>query len=266
VSVQKPRDIPGGLGIVGVGAIAEAIVTGLCEGEDSPPSIRLSPRSAERASRLADRYASVRVADSNQAVLERADIVLLCVRPPDASAMLSDLAFRAEQAVISVMAGIPIAALRPQVAPADLIVRTIPLPAVAGRRGLTAIHPPNEVARGIFEPLGGVIALDDERAFDSLSASSATIAAYLAYLDTISRWLVDRGIPEADATRYVAAIFGSLSETLVGNEPIDFSALADEVATAGGLNEQFLAALRSAGTFDAVEAALDDVARRLEGK
>jgi pyrroline-5-carboxylate reductase len=36
------------LGIVGVGAIAEAIVTGLCEGEDSPASIYLSPRSAEQ--------------------------------------------------------------------------------------------------------------------------------------------------------------------------------------------------------------------------
>jgi pyrroline-5-carboxylate reductase len=258
--------VPGELGIVGVGAIAEAMVIGICEGEDASPAIVLSPRNAERASRLAERYASVQVADSNQSVVDRADIVLLCVRPHDASAVLADLTFRAEQVVISVMAGIPIDDLRPEVTPAEVIVRAIPLPAVARRRGLTAIHPPNEVARGIFEPLGGVIVPDDERAFDSLSASSATIAAHLAYLDTISRWLVDRGIREADATRYVAAMFGALSETLPDSQSIDLSALADDFATPGGFNEQFLAALRDAGTYDSVEDALDGVARRLEGE
>ena len=252
--------------MIGVGAIAEAIVTGLCEGEDAPPSIHLSPRSAVRAGRLAARYPSVHVADSNQTVVERADVVLLCVRPQDAPAALSDLPFRAQQAVISVMAGVSIGALRAMVAPAETLVRAIPLPAVATRTGVTAIHPQEEFARAIFDPLGGVVAVDDERAFDALAASTATIAAHLAYLDTITRWLADRGIPETDATRYVAAVFGALSGTLLTNQPSDFSTLADDYATAGGLNEQFLTALRRAGSFSAVEDALDDVARRLQGE
>ena len=146
-------------------------------------------------------------------------------------------------------------------APAGGIVRAIPLPAVARRAGLTAVHPPDNVAYGMFEPLGGVIPVDDERAFDSLAASSATIAAHLAFLDTIAGWLAARGIPRADATRYLAAIYGELP----GTEPDDFSALAGEYATPGGLNEQFLATLREAGTFEVVDGALDDVARRLEG-
>jgi pyrroline-5-carboxylate reductase len=244
------------LGIVGVGAIAEAIVTGLSGGAE----IHLSPRSAERASRLAARYPSVHVAESNHAVVERADVVLLCVRPQDASAALSDLTFRAEQVVISVMAGVPLDALGRLVAPAEALVRAIPLPAVATRTGLTAIHPPNELARSLFDPLGGVIAVEDERAFEALSASTATIAAHLAYLDTISRWLTDRGIPKSDATRYVTAVFGTLLET----QPNDFATLAEEYATAGGLNEQFLAALRYAGVYDVVNRALDYVADRLE--
>ncbi len=218
-----------------------------------------------RASRLAARYPSVHVADSNQTVVERADVVLLCVRPQDAHAALSDLAFRSQQAVISVMAGVSIDALRALVAPAEDLVRAIPLPAVARRSGLTAIHPRHELARAIFDPLGGVIAVDDERALDALSASTATIAAHLAYLDTISRWLADRGVPQTEATRYVAAVFGALSGTLLGTQAIDFRTLADEYATAGGINEQFLTALRRAGTFDVVDRALDDVAHRLQG-
>jgi pyrroline-5-carboxylate reductase len=110
------------------------------------------------------------------------------------------------------------------------------------------------------------MAVDDERAFDALSASTATIAAHLAYLDTISRWLADRGIKQTDATRYVAAVFGALSGTLLGTGPHDFRTLADEYATPGGTNEQFLTALRRAGTFNSVNRALDDVAHRLEGE
>lgn len=225
-------------------------------------SIYLSPRGAARASRLAARHPSVHVADSNQAVVEHAAVVLLCVRPQDAAAAISDLAFRAPQTVISVVAGVPIDALRPLVAPAEVLVRAIPLPAVATRTGITAIYPPHERARAIFDPLGGVIAVDDERALDALSASTGTIAAHLAYLDTISRWLADRGIPQPDATRYVAAVFG----TLLDSRPNDLATLADEYATAGGINEQFLAALRGAGVFDVVDTALDDVAHRLEGE
>ena len=192
--------------------------------------------------------------------------MLLCVRPQDAPAALPELPFRAQQAVISVMAGVSIGALRALVAPAEALVRAIPLPAVARRTGVTAIHPQEEFARAIFDPLGGVVAVDDERAFDALAASTATIAAHLAYLDTITRWLAGRGIPETDATRYVAAVFGALSGTLLRTQPSDFSTLANEYATAGGLNEQFLTALRRAGTFSTVEDALDDVARRLQGE
>jgi pyrroline-5-carboxylate reductase len=253
------------LGIVGVGAIAEAIVTGLCAGDDAPPAIHLSPRSRERSARLAGRHPSVKVAESNQDAVAAADVVLLCVRPQDAPAAVPDLVFRPEQVVISVIAGVPVEQLRRWVAPAEIVVRAIPLPAVATRGGLTATHPPNARARALFGPLGGVLELADEAAFDALAAATATLAAHLTYLDTISRWVADKGIDGADAARYVAAIFGGLSETLRDTEVHDLAELAAEFATRGGINEQFLAALRGAGTFEAVGRALDDVARRLAG-
>ena len=114
------------LGLVGVGAIAEAIVTGLCEGGANAASIHLSPRSAARTDRLAARYPAVQVADSNQSVVDRADAVLVCVRPQEAADVLADLTFREEQPVISVMAGVPSRQLRPLVAPADVACLSIP--------------------------------------------------------------------------------------------------------------------------------------------
>jgi pyrroline-5-carboxylate reductase len=145
-------------------------------------------------------------------------------------------------------------------------VRATPLPAVARRAGLTAVHPPHARARALFDRLGRVIELDDERALDALTASTATIAAHLAYLDAVSRWLIDNGIGRPDATRYVAAIFGSVSATLLDADAVDFAALTAAHATRGGINEQFLAAMRRARTFEIVGQALDDVGRRLAGE
>lgn len=53
---------------------------------------------------------------------------------------------------------------------------------------------------------------------------------------------------------------------LLASQPHGFSTLADEYATAGGINAQLLATLRRAGTFETVEGALDDVADRLQGE
>jgi hypothetical protein len=64
----------------------------------------------------------------------------------------------------------------------------------------------------------------------------------------------------------MAAVFGALSEVLRDPGENEFRTLAAEYATAGGLNEQFLGALRSAGTFKVVENALDEVAHRLESE
>ncbi|MBE1160915.1 NAD(P)-binding domain-containing protein [Dyella acidiphila] len=181
------------LGLIGVGAIAAAIVSGLSETAE-PPSIVLSPRNAAVAARLAGAYANVRVAASNQAVVEQADVLLLCVRPADAQQVMSALRFREQQSLVSVMAGIPLARLRELATPIQQIARAIPLPSVAAGRGITPLYPANAHARDLFERLGHVIEVDNETAFDLFSAATATMAAHFLYLDRISTWLAAQGI------------------------------------------------------------------------
>jgi len=53
-------------GVLGVGAIGAAIVTGLCENVDEAPEVLLSPRNAGIAAGLAQRFATVDVAAGNQ--------------------------------------------------------------------------------------------------------------------------------------------------------------------------------------------------------
>lgn len=249
-------------GIIGVGSIAAAIVTGLCEHAPDAPPIVLSPRNAARAADLASRFATVRVAASNQEVIDESSVLLVCLRPQEAKSVLPALKFSGQQAIISMMAGISIAALRELVAPALNVARAIPLPSVAAREGATPIFPPTPAARTLFDRLGTSMEIPHEIAFEATSASTATIAAHFAYLNSICEWLIARGVSDAAARRQVAATFSGLAAQLRGEAP-DFADLARDHATRGGINEQFLVVLREARVFEAVDTGLDRVLDRL---
>jgi pyrroline-5-carboxylate reductase len=249
-------------GIIGVGAIGAAIVSGLCEGVKDAPRIVLSPRNASRAADLAACFPTVRVAQSNQEVIDGASVVLLCIRPQEAKSVLPGLRFSSQHTIVSMMAGISIETLRELVAPAQEVARAIPVPAVATREGATPIYPPTAAAKALFDRLGSSIEIPNQVALEATSASTATVSAHFAYLNAICRWLVANGVAEQAARRQVAATFAGLAAQLQ-NEAPDFGELARDHATRGGINEQFLGVLEQARVFDAVGAGLDRVLERL---
>jgi pyrroline-5-carboxylate reductase len=249
-------------GILGVGSIAAAIVTGLCDPAQQAPPIVLSPRNPGRAADLASRFPTVHVAQSNQEVIDRSSVLLLCLRPQDAWSVLPGLHFSGQQAIVSMMAGISIEALRELVAPAQNIARAIPLPSVAAREGATPIFPSTEAAKVLFDRLGNFVVVPNEVAFEATSATTATIAAHFAYLNTICEWLINQGVSDTAARHQVAATFAGLAAPLRGQAP-DFKELARDHATRGGTNEQFLSVLHQARVFEAVHAGLNRVLDRL---
>jgi pyrroline-5-carboxylate reductase len=250
-------------GVVGVGSIASAIVSGLCRG-DEPKDFLLSPRNPKVAANLAASYPSVRVAESNEAVARESSIVLLCLRPSDAG-LLRDLSFRTDASVISVMAGISVREVGEMVGPVRNVARAIPLPSVAVGRGVTPVYPFIEPALSLFARLGTVLEVADESSFNLFSASSATVAAHFAYLARISHWLTSRGIDSLAARRYVAALFGQIAGSLQGADP-DFEHLAKEHTTPGGINERFRQIMTEQGVWEAVDGGLEHIRQRLEAR
>jgi pyrroline-5-carboxylate reductase len=244
-------------GVLGVGAIGAAIVRGLCENVDDAPGVLLSPRNADLAAELAGRFATVEVAPDNQAVVDGADVVIVCLRTEHAEAALAELSFPADRVVISTMASVPLEELRRLVAPATEIAHVIPLPSVAWRAGMTLVHPPNAAATELFDRLGEALEVADAEAFDTLIASTATVGLHFAYLSAITAWLETHGIPESTATRYIADMFAGLAEPTRSGE--SFEKLAQERTTPGGLNEQFLRALERDGFLVDVRVSLDRI-------
>ena len=88
------------LGFIGVGHLAGYLVQGLRSARSDLEFFFSDPEPAN-ALRLARQYGA-EVLEENQAAVERADIVILAVRPPDVFSAIEKVAFREDQVLVSV--------------------------------------------------------------------------------------------------------------------------------------------------------------------
>ena len=102
------------IGILGVGQLAALMARGL---QGKGYRLVLSPRNAGIAARLAKDH-GCEVAASNQAVIDAADGVLVCLPAGTGPGILAQLTFRAGQPVLSAMAGTGLAKVQSTIGPA----------------------------------------------------------------------------------------------------------------------------------------------------
>jgi len=247
------------LGFVGTGTIAAAMIEGLASQPGCEP-ILVSPRNAEVAAGLATRFSNVTVAESNQAVLDGSDMVILAVRPQIAAEVLAELRFRPDHHVVSLTAAVTLDFLRKRAAPAATVTRAIPLPPVARRQGPTTLYPPDEQAKALFDRLGMGIVLEDEASFDAFSSATAVMAAYFAFAHTVSAWMERNGVPGHQAHAFVRQMLAGLASAPAQQ---DFAELAREHQTKSGLNEQVFETVTRDGILPDLDGALDAILARL---
>ncbi|WP_446831471.1 pyrroline-5-carboxylate reductase [Candidatus Foliamicus sp.] len=254
------------LGFIGTGAIAEAVVTGLCEAGAPGLSILVSPRNRERSQRLSERYAAVEVAADNQQVVDRTELVFLAVRPQVAEAVLAALAFRPEQRVASFIATLDSADIRRHTQPAQLVARIAPVPPVARRKGPIAMCPPDNQLAKLFDPIGTLLQVSDETQLDAFFSVSALMAPYFELLQAVSAWLRAQGVEAAQADAYTGSLFAAIAEKSTQPAGEGFAELAAEHATRAGINEQLRRELLASGFYDRVRAGLDLIQARMQGR
>jgi pyrroline-5-carboxylate reductase len=178
------------LAFVGGGTMAGAIIHALLRaGEVTPEQIVAGEPLAKRREELQDRY-GVRVTLDNVAAVKEADIVVLAVKPQVLSAVLQELHHhvRREALVFSIVAGMPIAAIRAGLKH-EAIVRTMPnTPAQIGE-GMTvwtaspAVSEPQRAqAQAILQTMGLELYVSHEDALDMATAVSGTGPTYVFLL------------------------------------------------------------------------------------
>lgn len=253
-------------GFIGTGTISEAMVEGMLSSSLPVGKVYLSPRNAEVAASLEQKFENVQVMPDNQAVADASDITILAVRPQVAEEVLGAIRFPGSTKIISVIAATDHDKLAAWTGKASgEIVRSIPLPFVSYRDGVTAIFPPNDEAETLFNAIGTAVQCASRHEFDLLAAASSTMGAYFGIMGALVDWLVQKGMEETKAKSYVVPLFGSLSHVATQSPGKTMNELKREFSTPGGLNEQVFRDFHQNGGTQAFSEALDCILRRIVG-
>jgi pyrroline-5-carboxylate reductase len=201
--------------------------------------------------------------DSNAAVAEQAELVVLCHKPYQLAAVASELAGRAK-AVASVLGATTVADLQ-QAYPGVPVFRFMPNTPVEVRQGVVCYSPAPEVdprleadVLALFERLGFVVRIA-EGLIDVAMAVMGVGPAYQAMLveaqvDAAVRY----GLGAALAGRLVVETMAGTAALLAARE-YETLAVRREVTSPGGATARGLTALERAGVRPAFQDAIDAV-------
>ncbi len=232
---------------LGGGNMATALIGGLVARGFAAADIAVVEMSPQARERLAARFA-VRVSTAPDAALQGADVLVLAVKPQDMRAALASVArFSKEKLVISVAAGIGVAALSRWLGGHRKIVRCMPnTPGLIGA-GITGLFAPSEVsatekkqAEDILRAVGEVVWLPEERLIDPVTAVSASGPAYVFwFIEHLAAAAEKLGISKEDALRLAKQTVLGAAQLASASEK-DPSQLRREVTSKGGTTEAAL--------------------------
>ncbi len=243
------------IGFVGSGSMAAAMARGWA-GAVEPMlfSDAGSGRAAQRAEELGGE------AVSNRELAERADLVVVAVKPAALDAVAPELA--AARRLVSVLAAVPLARLQAAFPGAE-VLRVMPNVAVEVRRGvLCAAGAAAPEVREALEQLGHVVDLADED-FDEATAVMGCAPAYLALaVEALADAGAAAGLDPKLARELIVETTAGTAELLRIRHPAD---LRRAVASPGGSTEAGLEALDREGAREAFEAAVRASLGRMKG-
>lgn len=235
------------LGFIGTGTIASATVRGLI---GAGHQITVSERGAAHAARLAAEFESVSIAD-NQGVIDQSDTIFIGLMAEAAPDILSRLTFRADQQVISFMAGLPLDALAPLVAPAHAAAIMLPFPGIAqGGSPIIAMGDTGFVT-ALFAPENQVFALRDAAELDAYLCAQAVLSPATRMVEQATDWLAARVSDPAQGEAFLRVLIGT---NLVSSPCGDLLAALN---TPGGYNQRLRQHMDAAGMGDDLVAGLD---------
>lgn len=239
------------IGFIGTGTIASAMVRGIA---GDGHQITVSERSAARAAALAAEFANVAVAD-NQAVLDRAEVVILGLMADAAPDILGALQFRDDHRVISLMAGISLAQVAALVAPARAKAVMLPFPGIAQGGSPILAQGDTDLIETLFGARNRVFAMADEAELSAYLCAQAVLSPVARMVADAAGWL---GARAGDAAQGEAFLRMLVTSSLAGTAA---SELVAALNTEGGYNQRLRLHMERAGMGPALLDGLDRLER-----
>ncbi len=259
------------LGVIGCGKMGTALVQGAIRAGvvKSEDVTGCDPFAGSREAFAAATGAKVTTDIAETATAS--DVLLLCTKPQDALAALADAAHAAagkDRLVISIAAGLTLAALESAVPENFRIIRTMPnTPALVGKGaagfclGTRATAEDGESAQSLLAAVGLAVQVP-EKLMDAVTGLSGSGPAYIyVVIDALADGGVRAGIPRAAAVKLAAqTVLGAAAMVLeTGEHP---AVLKDMVTSPGGTTIAGLAELERHGLRSALIEAVGAATRR----
>jgi pyrroline-5-carboxylate reductase len=242
------------IGFIGCGKMASALVKGLVQkGRVRADQIWLSDAVGAAVEGLA-KETGAHAMDHNLEVAARSEVVVLCVKPGDALAALEGVqGALTGKLLVSIAAGVSLAALESAAGPMAKVVRVMPnTPAMvhagasAYALGKLAAEPEAELVECIFGAVGTVFRVK-ESLLDAVTGLSGSGPAYVYLMvEALSDGGVLMGLPR-DLALQLAAQTVVGAARMVQETGMHPAVLRDLVASPGGTTIAGLEVLEAAG-------------------
>jgi len=231
------------LGIIGAGVMGRTLVRGLlASGVVAKDRIWAGDKNSDACESAAQEL-DIPVETDYQGRVPGADLILLCVKPGDAAAVMATLrgaGLRRETLLISILAGVATERLEALLGAENPLVRAMPnTPAIVGEgmtvvcRGRYAGKADLDRAKRVFEAVGTCLAMDEVH-FNAITALSGSGPAYqFLIMEALADAGVKVGLPRHLALTLVAqTVLGAAKMVLAtGRHP---ASLRDDVTTPAG--------------------------------
>lgn len=235
------------IAIVGGGNLGRAVADGFLKAGLPASNIVISRRRVQLLDDLAQK--GIRVEKDNQKAVIGAQIIILAVKPYQASDVIKEIAPKLEpgQYVASLMTGISIQQLKDWLPTGLIPLRVMPNTAVALQESMTLISSPDlgeaevELIRELFETLGKVIFINEELMAAATVLGACGIAFALRFIRAAIQGGVEIGFGADVAQQIVAQTVKGATELILqtGHHPeqeID-KVTTPKGITISGLNE-----------------------------
>ena len=251
------------LGFIGTGEITKAVVIGILGSKLKVKKIYLSERNKKTSSFLRKKNKKIQIEKNNQILINKSDWIFLAVTPKIGNQIIGKLKFKKKQVIVSFISTIQLPELKKLTKINKNIVRAIPLPPISLRKGPVPIFPPNKKVKKFFSHLGTVIEISNEKKSLNFWSTSGMMAPFFELLNTLSKWLVLKGIKKNNAQNYITSLFIALSESAYNHSNKDLSILVKSSQTPKGLNQQALRTLQKNNFYKTTINVLNKIYKRL---
>ena len=258
------------IGLLGAGNMAGALIRGLLGSKTlRPEQIRASDPRADQLAQLETSYGIETHADNSE-LLAWANVVVLAVKPQVIGQVLERVSreIQRDTLVISIAAGVPLAALEARLPAGARVLRAMPNTAAIALAGATGIAPgshatPEDIrfAKALFDAVGRSVVLD-ESALDAVTGLSGSGPAYvMMIIDALADGGVKVGLSRETALMLASqTVYGSAKLLLeTGEHP---GRLKDMVTSPGGTTIAGLHALEAGGLRHTLMNAVEVATRR----